>query len=362
VAGTINPGLPLMPESRLVIDLSELEFNRLNIPVLKTADAAISGNLVLTGRQLPLKLSGNVDITRASSIGNFDLRDQILDMIRKKRYNLSSAPQDPVVAFDIQISAPDSVRIKNRNMAANLSADLLLMGNNTAPFALGQLKITKGTFIYKRDFDITRGNITFEEPISPPDPRLDIAGETIVSQYRVTTTITGYASDPVVTLSVDPPTRPDGTAISKLDILYLLSSGNLPRSEPGNVSTGGAAARSEAFNLLLGQFEEPIEKIFDLSGQTVIRDVYLDTYPSESKENTGRPVARLNMPIHLTDSINFVLQVDDDFNNKISSEYSINDNISVTGSFDRRKEEESTSATTVPVDTNIDLKFRFSFP
>lgn len=346
--------------SNILISLTDIEVSRLPVPVFKTADFIIGGDLVLSGSSLPLRLAGNVDVKRAQSMSNFDIRNQILDMIRKRRINAPSAPKEPILNLDISINADNTVTIKNRNLIAKASADLRVMGTEQAPLVLGQIQVPKGKFNYKRDFNITRGLIQFDEPVNPPDPRLDIIGESQVNRYRVQVMITGYASDPKVSLAVEPPNRPDGTPITKVDILLLLSSGRLPDSER-NIGAEGSAARAEALNLVIGQFEEPIERLFDLSGQTVIRQVYLDTYTAE--EN-GDPVARLNLPINVSEDVNLIFQVDNDANMKISSEYSIHDSISVSGSFDKKKENEGQKTKNLPADTDtgVDLKFRFSFP
>lgn len=349
--------------SKILINMRQAEIRRFPIAVLKTMDLTLSGDLALSGNQLPLTLAGNITIDKAASQGNFDIRNQILEMIRRRRFNAPSAPESPILNLALQVNADDSIYIKNRNIVASLSGNLSISGNEQAPVILGQVQIPKGQFSYKRVFEIQRGTITFDEAISPPDPKLDIMGIANVSTYRVMVTVTGQVSDPKVALAIDPPTRQDGTPIEKMDILLLLTSGKLPDQERslGTSQNAASAASSEALNLVIGQFEEPIEKIFDMSGQTVIRQVYLDTYPSEFD---GRPVARLNLPINLTEDLNFVLQVDDDSNMKISSEYSLHEGISVSGSFDKKKEDGTTTKDkqTQPADTGVDLKFRFSFP
>lgn len=349
--------------SKVIISLRQAEIKRFPIAVLKSIDVVASGDLSLSGNQLPLSLAGNISIDKASSQGNFDIRNQILEMIRKRRFNAPSAPENPVLSLDLHVNAENSIYIKNRNIIATLSGNLNISGNEQAPILLGQIQIPKGQFSYKRVFDIQRGTITFDEPISPPDPKLDIFGIANVSSYRVMVAVTGQVSDPKVALAIDPPTRQDGTPIEKMDILLLLTSGHLPDQERslGTSQNAARAASSEALNLVIGQFEEPIEKIFDMSGQTVIRQVYLDTYPSETD---GRPVARLNLPINLTEDLNFILQVDDDSNMKISSEYSLHEGISISGSFDKKKEDGTTTKDKqpLPADTGVDLKFRFSFP
>src|SRR5690606_4466005 len=129
---------------------------------------------------------------------------------------------------------------------------LLVKGTNVLPIVNGQVEVNKGSFAYKyrRDFRITQGLITFDDPVKP-DPRLDILGVSEISGYRVYLAITGRASNPRVDLSVDPPSREDGTPLTKLDILVLMSTGSLPERTQNN--SAASAAQAEALNILVGQ-------------------------------------------------------------------------------------------------------------
>src|SRR5690606_2298838 len=128
----------------------------------------------------------------------------------------------------------------------------------------------------RRDFRITQGGNTFDDPVKP-DPRLDILAVSDTGRYRGFLASIGRASDPHVDLSLDPPTREDGTLLTKVDILVLLSTGSLPERSRSGIATQDAA-KGEAFNLLVGHFEQPMERLFDMSGQTVVQQVYIDSY------------------------------------------------------------------------------------
>ncbi|MCX6125612.1 MAG: translocation/assembly module TamB domain-containing protein, partial [Proteobacteria bacterium] len=131
--------------------------------------------------------------------------------------------------------------------------------------------------------------INYDDPIRA-DPSLDISSVCEVAGYKVTIAIAGRASDPSIDFSVDPATRPDGTALSKVDIITLLNRGSLPENTAGSNTNAESTAASEALNLLAGQVEDTVQKVFDLSGQNIIKQVYIDTYAAP----TG-PIARFNL-------------------------------------------------------------------
>ena len=95
-----------------------------------------------------------------------------------------------------------------------------------------------------------------------------------------------------------------------------------------------------------------------MSGQTVIREVYFDSYLPESGQ---RPVTRINFPIRLGENISAVLQVDDAANTKVSLEYVLHEGITVSGSLDQTTNRQTNDQKALPADTGFDLKFRFGF-
>ncbi|WP_141735796.1 translocation/assembly module TamB domain-containing protein [Oligoflexus tunisiensis] len=362
VSGQLNFNGSSPEASRLNIDLNRMEFNRLSVPVLKTADLTLSGKLAVTGHKLPLNLSGNLEIDRLQSIGNFDLRKQIVASLYETRLNSSASvgsEQTPFVNLDIGVVADSSITIKNKSLEALLSADMRVRGTEMQPLLTGQIIADRGTFNYRRTFKISQAVISFDEPISPPNPRLDIVGEATVNPYTVEVMVDGHLNTPRIQLSVDPANRDDGSPITNLDILILISTGRIP--DQTNKTTA-QSAESASINELVSFFaafaEEPIEKLFDMSGQTVIREVYFDSYLPEQGQ---RPVTRINFPIRLGENLSAVLQVDDAANTKVSLEYVLHEGISVSGSLDQTTSRETNDQKALPADTGFDLKFRFGF-
>jgi hypothetical protein len=361
VSGQLNFSDKGNEASRLNIDLNRLEFNRLNVPVLKSADLTVSGKLAVTGHKLPLNLSGNVEIDRLQSIGNFDLRKQIVASLYETRLSSSAASpeeQTPYVNLDIEVEADNSITIKNKSLEAVLSADMRVRGTDVQPLLLGQIVAERGTFNYRRTFKITQAVISFDEPVSPPNPRLDIVGEATVNPYKVEVMLDGNLKTPRIQLTVDPANRDDGSPISNLDILILISTGRIPDQVNKTTANAESASINELVSFFASFAEEPIEKLFDMSGQTVIREVYFDSYMPEQGQ---RPVTRINFPIRLDDNLSAVLQVDDAKNTKISLEYVLHEGITVSGSLEKTSNQESTEQNNLPADSGFDLKFRFGF-
>lgn len=352
-AGTLDFSRKSSGSSAINIGFNKIDIRRFPISIF-TFDNQLSGNLILSGNELPLKITGNLSIDKANSLGNFDIRNQLINSLQGQNINRFRSTDKPVLDLDINLQSNRSIKIRNRNMIAELSASLQIKGSEIEPIVLGTVDINEGKFFYKRDFKITRGSFLFVAANYPPDPKLDIVAEAAINPYIVRITVSGYSSDPRVEMTVDPPIRPDGTPINKMEILLLLAQGKLP-SNNSNDDIGNQA-RQEIMNLAISRFEQPLERLFDMSGQTVVRQIYFDM----TSDQNGKPSPRINLPFHFTDDINIIFQVDDDSNIKVSSEYVVHDSISLSWSIDKQTKEETIDEN--ETDGGVDLKFRFRFP
>lgn len=358
--GTIQGLTESNEESRMEVSLRDAAF-ALPLSVF-LFDSTVTGDLILSGTARPYKLSGQVQVTRARSGRDFDIRQEILNAALRSKSASSSNLSEPFMDLDVAVSARSSISVTNRNLQGVLSADLQVTGNDTNPSVSGQVEVVRGKFFYRRDFTIRKGVFVFDDPLKP-DPYLDVFAASEVGNYRVYITASGRASDPRIDLSVDPAVRDDGTPISKVDILLLLSSGSFPptnRNGQGGFSTEDASksAGTEALNLFVGQFEEPVEKLFDLSGQRIVRQVYIDTYLSDV---SNKPMPRFNVPLNLSRDLDVMLRYDAEGTWRVSSELPLHDSISLFGSVEQQKDE-LRKQSKAPADTGVDLRFRFSFP
>lgn len=196
-----------------------------------------------------------------------------------------------------------------------------------------------------------------------PDPSLYIEAESRVKDqkgkfYIVKVMIKGRASNASVDLAIQPPSRDDGSPITTTDILFLLSSETLPSSDRAIGSTQ-KTMEAEAANIFVSQLEQPIERIIDLTDQKYIRQVYIDTYPSEE---TGVPVPRFNVPINLGEKIGATVSADSQSTWRVSSEYSVHDSISLELVGEKQNENAMIQKKLqTPAELGADLRFRFTF-
>ena len=315
----------------------------------------MSGNLAVYWQELPINIGGSIIINKASNFSDFDIRKIIVASFRESKYAARDSSIEPKVAFNLSIEADKSLAIENRNIHVLLSTQLQLRGDDTNPELLGFIKIDRGKFIYRRDFIVQQGRILFDGR-RRLDPILDIRAFSEVSTYTVNMHMSGYASEAVAELTVNPPTYDNGAIISKVGIIKLLSRGAATSTEPR--FNPGVIGLSEAVNVLVGQFEKPLENLLRFSRQDIINKIYIDTHTTGQGVLYPKFTAPVNLP---WGNVGMSIQVDP-YTWKLLTEYSIHSGIVLSGSVSgQSNEEDNSAAQEKSVDQTVDLKFHFTF-
>ena len=321
------------------------------VPYLKSFDTILSGEIQISGQERPYLVAGDVRIEKARSTRKINLRDEVVNVIRQESITsqlVDNSEEMPFFNLNINFFADKSIAINNRSLQVLMSSELQLEGSEKKQKLLGHIDIESGKFIYKREFTVTRGEIVFDDPVKT-NPKLDIIAITDIHPYKVTIAVSGAASKPIIEILVDPPTREDdGSVISSLDALVLLSRGSLPDVNRKAAEVQGVGL-SEFFNIFGSQGKVPFEKISEKFGQDLIQ-----VYPDLTTDEEGLPVLRLNGTVKITDNVEAVYgQTQKKL--EVSLGVPIHNNISLSGKVEQfRNEEEGTE------NASVDLRFRFS--
>ena len=335
------------------IELKEASLIR-SIPYLKDFDALISGKLLFKRGSQAIGISGDLDIVRARLNREFDVRTEIISALRNAKFEVSQSRVKESANLDIRVHSDSGISISNRNMDLILACDLKVSGTDLEPKVLGLVEIKQGKFSYRSDYKISRGLISFD-PSHGADPSLDILGNADIDNHRVDVQVTGRGSSPLINISVDPPTKNDGSIVSETDALLLVTTGSLPTNGQGlaesNLKSGG-------LNIIAGQFERPIERLFDLTGQKIVKGVYLDSYPSHTN---GSPLFRANASLQIADNLDFIIQADQE-QRGFSAEYPLDPNVNASLNYIKSTNAKNLQNGESEYDAGFDLRFRFSFP
>lgn len=273
----------------------------------------LSGNVVLKGTDPNLLLSGNLDITEARYIKNFEIKDYLL----KPKEGLKV--REPASGFDnlnldLKIKSPGEVLIKNNIAELYLKTDLQVSGTKAKPKLQGALEVLDGKINYfKLSFENARGVIDFRDP-NRAEPYVQVAGQSLFERpsesIRITAQIQGFLDNLQLSFGSDPP-------LEKREILALLFTGALPNE--GQKLSGTNIASSVLGSQLTGLIEKPIT---GLTG--------LDVFRLEAPDPDSKSLSSLVIGKQLTDRLTLEFKTDlgiEDSLRSIQMEYLIFDNL-----------------------------------
>ena len=169
----------------------------------------VDAQLSLQGTMQAATLSGRVTVNDAVYTRPFSSNGGLLD-IATGEATPPTAPAEPTIPlrYDIQITAPQTLQVRNSSVRLTANADLQLQGTFDRPLLFGRAEAVRGEFIFEgRRYVLTRGTVEFNNP-SKIEPFFDLETETRVrvpgETYRVTVRATGPWV-PALEFSADPP-------------------------------------------------------------------------------------------------------------------------------------------------------------
>ncbi|WP_031554955.1 translocation/assembly module TamB domain-containing protein [Parvularcula oceani] len=216
-------------DARLVLDQAQL----VDSPQL---ELEVSSDLTLQGPLAELALAGDVNISELDAqipdFGGEAQREYVpVNVVRvdgpevDRTGEVAQAEPPLEIALDIDIRANNQLFVRGRGLTSEWQTDLSITGTSVNPVISGEVSLLDGSFAFAgRDFDLTRGEISFQRG-EAINPFIDIeASYEAGSGADAVTAIIGVegpANDPEIVLSSNPP-RPDE------DIMALILFGKQP--------------------------------------------------------------------------------------------------------------------------------------
>lgn len=182
--------------------------------------SVVDANLALRGNASDPVLTGEVNVRSAVWGQTFNSSSDLFEFPESSVEDPADSVESLVpLRLDIQILAPQTLRIENNNARVISSADLNLRGTFDRPLLFGRADIVRGEVLFEGNrYFVTRGSVDFANPVEI-EPFFDIEAETRVrvpgETYRVLVHVTGTADRFIPNLTSDPP-------LPTVDILALL--------------------------------------------------------------------------------------------------------------------------------------------
>ena len=257
----------------------------------------VDAQLSLQGTMESATLSGRVTVNDAVYLRPFGSSGGLLD-IASGEATPPTAPAEPTIPlrYDIQITAPQTLQVRNSSVRLTASADLQLQGTFDRPLLFGRAEAARGEFIFEgKRYVLTRGTVEFNNP-TKIEPFFDLETETRVrvpgETYRVTVRATGPWV-PSLEFSADPP-------LPEPELLALLLSDVAPgqdvefRQYQGSVTPQEQLVRERAARALASPVSSEVGRVVE---QTFGVDTFQIT-PSIIDPNTQS--SRLDLAARVT--------------------------------------------------------------
>ncbi len=167
-------------------------------------------NLFLTrGKTTPLAIKGDVK-----------LKEGYLYVEFGTPRGASKRKSNRILSIDVNISWDKNVYLINEIAEMEFSGKLSYLYNRSGKLINGQVSVLGGSFSYlDRLFKVEGGSVVFNN-LSKIDPDLNITAITDVDSYTIRLNISGTLTEPVITLSSEPP-------LDESNIFALLTFGKL---------------------------------------------------------------------------------------------------------------------------------------
>ena len=257
----------------------------------------VDAQLSLQGTMQAATLSGRVTVNDAVYVRPFGASGGLLDLASNEATPLPP-PAEPTIPlrYDIQITAPQTLQVRNSSVRLTASADLQLQGTYDRPLLFGRAEAARGEFLFEgRRYVLNRGSVEFNNP-NKIEPFFDLETETRVrvpgETYRVTVRATGPWV-PSLEFSADPP-------LPEPELLALLLSDVAPgqdvefRQYQGSVTPQEQLVRERAARALASPVSSEVGRVVE---QTFGVDTFQIT-PSIIDPNTQS--SRLDLAARVT--------------------------------------------------------------
>jgi hypothetical protein len=270
----------------------------------------VDANLALQGSVDNATLSGDVQVRDAIYTRAFNGGGSLLDLTGGSPSTPSYGPTsfEPTLPlrYDVRISAPSTLQVRNNAVRLVASTDLQLRGTYDRPLVFGRAEVESGNVLFEgKRYLVTRGTIDFNNPtrIQPffdveAQTRVRVPGETYIITMRAAGTFDRLSFE----LSSDPP-------LPQPEILALLFSDVPPgqdvelRQYATDITPQQQLLRERAARALTGAISSEV-------GRAVEQTFGVDTFqitPSlvdpTAQSSRLEPSARLTIGKRLSDRV-----------------------------------------------------------
>lgn len=238
-----------------------LEAAQVPVDVPDTLEMTLNSQLVWAGTMDKSMITGRIDIFEGNYYKDVDLSlvSIAAQATKKSRPKVREPGPDFLknIGLNIYVTRREAIIVDNNLALMSISPNISVRGTAYAPSLDGRAVVDEGTIHFqKAEFEITEGSIDFINPYKI-EPEIKLTGETTISSYTITLSVTGTPDDLVLKFSSD-------LDATDADILSLIAFGKTT-AEMGGGSDDESLSASAIAKMMLDSFSEKIKDTTGLS-------------------------------------------------------------------------------------------------
>lgn len=178
------------------------------------AKGAFTGNLVFKGNMSGATLAGSA-VANSITITIPEQTAALLNSVDVTYINLTENEKPHVIenkspwqlVFDINVSAPDSVAVRGKDLSSEWKGNLTLKGPATSLLFIGDFKVVKGQYLFNgKDYDINQGTISLNGTLdNKSSTTLYVIASKDLGKVKVEIIVKGPVTSPEISFRSNPP-------------------------------------------------------------------------------------------------------------------------------------------------------------
>ena len=250
----LNNGMP--GAFKLNLDAAQVP-----VDVPDTLEMTLNSQLTWAGTMDKSMVTGRIDIFEGNYYKDVDLSlvSIATQATKKSRPKVREPGPDFLksIGLNIYVTRREAIVVDNNLALMSISPNISVRGTAYAPSLDGRAVVDEGTIHFqKAEFEITEGSIDFINPYKI-EPEIKLIGETTISSYTITLSVTGTPDDLVLKFSSD-------LDATDADILSLIAFGKTT-AEMGGGSDDESLSASAIAKMMLDSLSDKIKDTTGLS-------------------------------------------------------------------------------------------------
>lgn len=246
-----------------------LDASQVPVDIPNTLDMTLNSQLTWAGTMDKSAITGQIDILDGTYSKDVDLSLMSIATQTTQKSRPKVRESGPAflktIGLNIYVTCREAIVVDNNLASMRISPNISIKGTAYAPSLDGRAVVDEGTINFqKAQFEITKGSIDFINPYKI-EPEITLTGETTISSYTITLSVTGTPDDLALEFSSD-------LAATDADIFSLIAFGKTTDEMGSGDSYGDSMSATAIAKMMVDSLSKKIKETTGLSDVSISMD------------------------------------------------------------------------------------------